>query len=386
MRAWPWVAAGALVAVAGVSCLDRAPSQRASAQPKAQAPADQPAAGAKAEPVKPQPAAAQPEEKKTHEVVLEHADRWRYDNNTKDYELVGGIVVRHEDGVLRAQTMRLNRETKKGYATGDLSFADEQTRITADRLDIDFDAREAVFKGDVRMVAQKKPATPPAGKPEDKANAQKEPGAAAESATPPAGKPEDKANAQKEPGAAAEPATQPGGKPEDKANAQKEPGAAAEPATQPGGKPSAVGAKGNDEEVKPFREYWSERVEIRCPELAYFYRDNRAVARGGVTARQKDRSGHADEATYTDDDEMLVLSGNVEMTDERGQTFHADKITISVSQDWLEALGAVSGRFLVEEEEAKGEAAAPAGEKQAPQAAPPAAEKEQAPEKAEPAP
>jgi lipopolysaccharide assembly outer membrane protein LptD (OstA) len=338
VRAWPWVAAGALVAVAGVSCLDRAPSQRASAQPKAQAPTDQPAAGAKAEPVKPQPAAAQAEEKKTHEVVLEHADRWRYDNKTKEYELVGGIVVRHEDGVLRAQTMRLNRETKKGYATGDLSFADEQTRITADRMDIDFDAREAVFKGDVRMVAQKKPATQPAGKPEGQANA------------------------------------------------RKEPGAAAEPATQPAGNPSAAGAKGNDEEVKPFREYWSDRVEIRCPELAYSYRDNRAVARGGVTARQKDRSGRADEATYTDDDEMLVLSGNVEMTDERGQTFHADKITISVGQDWVEALGAVSGRFLVEEKEAKGKAAPPAGESKEPQPAPPAAEKEQAPEKAEPAP
>ena len=362
MRAWPWVAAGALVAVAGVSCLDRAPSQPASAQPKAQAPTDQPAAGAKAEPVKPQPAAAQAEEKKTHEVVLEHADRWRYDNKTKEYELVGGIVVRHEDGVLRAQTMRLNRETKKGYATGDLSFADEQTRITADRMDIDFDAREAVFKGDVRMVAQKKPATQPAGKPEEQTNA------------------------RKEPGAAAEPATQPAGKPEGQANARNEPGAAAEPATQPAGKPSAAGAKGNDQEVKPFREYWSDRVEIRCPELAYSYRDNRAVARGGVTARQKDRSGRADEATYTDDDEMLVLSGNVEMTDERGQTFHADKITISVGQDWVEALGAVSGRFLVEEEEAKGKAAPPPGESKEPQPAPPAAEKEQAPAKAEPAP
>jgi len=45
----------------------------------------------------------------------------------------------------------------------------------------------------------------------------------------------------------------------------------------------------------------------------------------------------------------------VEMENERGETFRADKITISVAEDWLEAEGALASRFLVEEEEAADE-------------------------------
>jgi len=327
MRVWSWAAAGALIAVTAVSCLDRSPSHRANAQPPtpaAQEPAAKPSPAAENAKTPSPPAAgsaanaeAAPEET-THEIILEHADRVRYDNKTKDYSLTGGVVLRHEDGVLRAQTVQMNSDTKKGFATGELSFADQQTTLTANRMEIDFDARTAVFKGDVRMVTQKKPEAT---------------GESGETAQP--GKPAS-------PGAEAKQA-------EAKPEAAGDQGAA-QPKDQ-----AAADAKDKSEKEKPFKEYWQDRTEIRCPELEYSYREHRAVARGGITARQKDRSGHADEAVYTDRDETLVLSGNVEMKDERGQTFRAKKITISVKEDWLEAEGAIGSRFLVEDQKKEGE-------------------------------
>jgi lipopolysaccharide assembly outer membrane protein LptD (OstA) len=323
VRVWSWAAAGALVVVTAVSCLDRSPSHRANAQPTTPA-AQQPAAKPSPAPENtktPAPAAGAktegaPEET-THEVILEHADRVRYDNKTKDYSLTGDVVLRHEEGVLRAQTVQMNSETKKGFAIGNLSFADQQTTLTANRMEIDFDARTAVFKGDVRMVTQKKP------------EATAEPGEAA---------PPGKAAA---PGAEAK-------------QAEAKPEAVGDKAPQSKDQ-AATDAKDKREQEKPFREYWQDRTEIRCPELEYSYREHRAVARGGITARQKDRTGRADEAVYTDRDEMLVLSGNVEMKSERGETFRAKQITISVKEDWLEAEGAFGSRFLVEEENKEGE-------------------------------
>jgi lipopolysaccharide assembly outer membrane protein LptD (OstA) len=289
VRTWSWAAAGVLLAVIAASCLDRGPSHRADARPQAAAAATpaEPAPGGGTAAAAPKP---EPANHTTDEVVLEHADRVRYDRRTQQYELTGGVVVRHEDGVLRAQTMRLNRETKKGDAGGDLSFTDGRTVVTAQRLEIDFDAREVVFKGEVRLVTQKQPAP--------------------------------------------------------KSGAEKPAG--------------AVAAKAPDEQEQPFREYWRDRTEIRCPQLVYNYRDHRALARGGVSARQKDRTGRADEAVYTDQDELLVLTGKVEMKNERGQTFRADKITVSVKEDWLEAEGGVASRLLVEQEKSPPPAAEPA--------------------------
>lgn len=363
MRVWPWIAAGVVLAVTAASCLDRAPSHGANAQPKASA--DSPAAPEAAPAKAPQSAsaaaaAAKPDqEPTTHEVVLEHADRVRYDNKTKDYTLTGNIVLRHEDGVLRAQNAVMNSETKKGVVTGDLSFANEQTVLTAKRLEIDFDARIAKFTDDVRMVSQKKPKKPPAEGQGDK-------GQAAATAVPAAQMPAEENKPAEAPAAN-------------------------------GAKANAAESSGKREQEKPFREYWQDRTEIRCPELEYFYREHRAVAHKGITARQKDRDGRADEAVYNDKDEVLVLSGNVEMKNERGETFRADKITISVKDDWLEAEGAIGSRFMVEEkEEDKGKAAqdktkqpgaekeTPAGQEAKGAEAPPAQVKEPPAEKPKP--
>jgi len=322
MRAWPWAAVVALLLVTAASCLDRAPSHRANAQPQAVAPEKPPAAKEEpaASPAKPAAEGEKSAEKTTHEVILEHADRVRYDDKTKEYALVGDVVLRHEDGVLRAQTLRMNSETKKGLATGDLSFADQQSVVTANRLEIDFDARIAVFEGDVRMVTQKKPENPEAK------------GAAAGTAAPAAEGKGEGTSAQPAPEATSETASK---------------GEAAPPGAEA---KKGAGSKEQGEEAEPFKEYWEERTEIRCPELEYFYHEHRAVARNGITARQKDRTGRADEAEYTDDDQRLVLTGNVEMKNEKGETFRAKKITISIADDWLEAEGVVGSRFLVEEE------------------------------------
>ena len=79
MRTWSWIAAAALLVVTAVSCLDRTPAHRASAQPKSEADAAAPAQveGAAASPDTGQQAGAKADEKTTEEIILEHADRVR---------------------------------------------------------------------------------------------------------------------------------------------------------------------------------------------------------------------------------------------------------------------------------------------------------------------
>jgi lipopolysaccharide assembly outer membrane protein LptD (OstA) len=95
----------------------------------------------------------------THDIRLEHADRYRYDEKTHQVELAGDVVLHHEDGTLRCAKITFDTETKKGEATGNPTFTDPENTVTGDALFIDFKARVAGFRGKVKLVRQpeKKP-------------------------------------------------------------------------------------------------------------------------------------------------------------------------------------------------------------------------------------
>ena len=279
-----------------------------------------------AQPAPPPPAQGKPpavaekkEAPKDKDVYLDHADRIRVNNKTHDVEVSGDVVLRHEDARFFADLIKFNTKTKLGTATGSPRFQDKQSTVTAQRVEINFKERWAAFAGGVAMITQKQPEPPPPGTPA-------KPG---EPAAPAAGE------------QVAKPAPAP---------------------EQPSAKSDQTKPNGKDEEQKdrPLESYWEEKTTITCDRLEYSYRDKRAVASGAVKAVQKDQTAYGDRAVYDEQEDTLLVTGNVRLHNEQGENFRCDRVMISLKDDWLEAEGGVASHFVVkEEEEEEGQAQQP---------------------------
>lgn len=79
---------------------------------------------------------------------------------------------------------------------------------------------------------------------------------------------------------------------------------------------------------------------MTCSKLEYDYKNKIAVATGGVTICQKERTVTADKVVFDQNQELLTLNGNVRVVDDQGQEFNAPgeaKISIKKGQEWIEA-------------------------------------------------
>jgi len=211
----------------------------------------------------------------THDIRLEHADRYRFDDKTNQVELAGNVILHHEDGTLRCDNISFNTETKKGEATGNPAFTDPENTVTGEVLFIDFKARVAGFRGKVKLVRQ--PAKPADAQPK-----------------------------------------------EDK--------------------------KTNETEEDRLERYRQQKTTISADEIQYYYKEKRVVAKGNVKAEQEKRTAWAENAVYTDSDELLVITGNVRMETAEGESFRCEKVTISLKENWVEASGNIQSRFKITEE------------------------------------
>ncbi len=114
----------------------------------------------------------------------------------------------------------------------------------------------------------------------------------------------------------------------------------------------------------------TQETTITCDRMEYFYKDKIASAAGKVVFTQnvpidpestEENSGkrvaHADKAVYDQNTEVVTLTGNVEATDEKGQTFSSPgKVVISIKKgnEWMEAESArATIKYEPDEEEAK---------------------------------
>lgn len=138
---------------------------------------------------------------------------------------------------------------------------------------------------------------------------------------------------------------------------QKQPEAAALEGKQPAAPPREKAGNHADED-RPLRSYREQKSTITCSRLEYSYRDKQAVASGGVKAVQRDRTAYGDKAVYSEQEDTLLITGNVRVENTKGETFRCDRVLISLGEDWLEAQGGVASHFLVKDEE---EPKAPAG-------------------------
>ncbi len=110
-------------------------------------------------------------------------------------------------------------------------------------------------------------------------------------------------------------------------------------------------AKPTDEEDA--RAKLTRDTTITCDRMEYFYKAKIASAAGKVVFTQnvpidpksaEENSGkrvaHADKAVYDQNQEVITLTGNVDATDEKGQTFSTPgKVVISIKKgnEWMEA-------------------------------------------------
>lgn len=114
-----------------------------------------------------------------------------------------------------------------------------------------------------------------------------------------------------------------------------------------------------EENGKPVSEYRQKKTTITCPQIDYYYADDRkqGTVSGPLKAVQEDKSVWADKAFYDGIKDTVTLEGNIRVLTEAGSEFRCPKATISLKDDTLEAED-VTG-VAVEEEETEEQPATP---------------------------
>ena len=115
--------------------------------------------------------------------------------------------------------------------------------------------------------------------------------------------------------------------------------------------------KKTEENGKPVSEYRQKKTTITCPQIDYYYADDKkqATIAGPVKAVQEDKTLWADKADYDGIKDTVTLTGNIRVQTDAGSEFHCPSATISLKDDTLEAVDLTG----VAVEEQKPAAAAP---------------------------
>lgn len=95
-----------------------------------------------------------------------------------------------------------------------------------------------------------------------------------------------------------------------------------------------------DKKNESVRSKYSEPVTVTCDRLEYLYRDKIATAEGNLKITQKDRVLTSNKAVYDVNNELVTLTGNVNATDEKKQTFTSNgtvRVSLKEGAEWMEA-------------------------------------------------
>lgn len=107
-----------------------------------------------------------------------------------------------------------------------------------------------------------------------------------------------------------------------------------------------------DDDDLPLKErYRKKKTVIDCDQIDYWYKEKRAEAHGNLRFRQGDRHGTAGKAVYFEKDDVLLLEGEVNVTNKKGETAKAPTVTIDNKEDTMVADQGVTITFFVDEEE-----------------------------------
>lgn len=217
------------------------------------------------------------------------------------------------DTLMRADRVIYEEPEKKKHliATGRLKMLDPRAELTGEKLEAWLKEKRALLTGSVTLVVKPK---------EEKEQAP-------EKATAEAG-----------------------------ANQAAQGNAKTKEAAQPKNGNQPAEKEEEEEELSPktLRKY---PVLVTCDQIEYFYKKKQAVLTGHLKAVQQLKEGRtrvltAERAEYDQKKEILTLTGNVVLDDEKGQHFTAGKVVVSVKEgeEWVEIEDG-QGTLKVEEEE-----------------------------------
>lgn len=108
-----------------------------------------------------------------------------------------------------------------------------------------------------------------------------------------------------------------------------------------------------DQSRKTIQSQMKGDITITCEKLDYFYKEKRTVVPSAVKIVQEQRTLTADSAVFSNKDEILELTGNVNAQDGKDKhNFTSPKVRISLKEDnqWIEADKA-SGTFYIKDED-----------------------------------
>ncbi len=86
---------------------------------------------------------------------------------------------------------------------------------------------------------------------------------------------------------------------------------------------------------------------LTCERLLILLKARDMEAQGAVTVTQKGRVATGERATYTSKDRRIVMTGNVRMREEDGSQLRADQVVIALVEETFEAVGNVETEFRV---------------------------------------
>ncbi|HSV31157.1 MAG TPA: hypothetical protein VLH40_03930 [Atribacteraceae bacterium] len=89
------------------------------------------------------------------EVVLERAERVRYDSLKNIFEALGNVRAIQGQNLIETQEMEYNLETNTGVFRGGVVVTREATVIRSETMDGDFDAELYLFQGGVELTKER---------------------------------------------------------------------------------------------------------------------------------------------------------------------------------------------------------------------------------------
>lgn len=204
--------------------------------------------------------------------------------------------ARHHDTFFQADEMVYDESKQWARCRGHLLIYDKDNRITGEVLEIDLKNKKATLTGKVKIVAL------PASRRKEQTE-----GKASSTSPPSTSNPESPANNSN---------------------------------------------NGKEEERKTLRKEMEKTIVITCDQVEYWYRQKRAVASGNLKMTQNGRVLRAEKAIYFAREEVVVLTGDVQGQDEKGQLFRAPVVRVWLTEG-KEAIEAenFSGVLKVKEEE-----------------------------------
>lgn len=230
------------------------------------------------------------DEAKDERVVIENADSFVYNPDTKMYHMRGNVVFAREKMKLYCDEADYNEEADTAKARGHLRVVDPDSVITGDLIEADFGKELAVITGNVTIVTQKK-------------------------------------------------GNKSGETPDMSLEKPKEGGGSGEGGNKPGDA-AAGGDKPKDgKEPEHLEDYWKNKTTITCERVEYYYADDvkKMVATPRVKAVQEDKTVWADTAVFEDIARTITLTGNVVMNTEKGDEFKCSKALVWIDDDRIEA-------------------------------------------------